>query len=98
MTGINVPAVATGVVLGFLAIIVLVSCVPPITRFLGDLFCCPWHIPFTKKRKRNADEDIDPEDLPYPYRSDSPIENEPVDNDRYNRLSAAYMSVRTCTS
>lgn len=91
MGEINVPAIATGAFLGFLALVLLVSCVPPITRFLGDLFCCPWRIPFTKKRRRNDDEEMDKDDLPYVVQT--PRSGTPVDDRGYQRVSAAYMSV-----
>lgn len=65
MTDLNVPAVASAAFLGFLALAALLFCVPPVTRFLGDLFCCPWRVPFTRKRRRNDDEEVDKEDLPY---------------------------------
>lgn len=94
MTSINIPAVATGAFLGLLAIIVLVSCVPPVTRFLGDLCCCPWRVPFTKKRRRNDDEEMDKDDLPYVVAGpQSPRAGTPLDSEGYQRMSAAYLSV-----
>lgn len=93
MSSVNIPAVATGAFFGLLAIIVLISCVPPVTRFLGDLCCCPWHVPFTKKRRRNDDEEMDKDDLPYVIGPPSPRKGTPADDEGYQRMSAAYMSV-----
>lgn len=93
MSSINIPGVAAGAFFGLLALIATISCVPPITRFLGDLFCCPWRIPFTKRKRRNADEEMDKDDLPYVAGSESPRVGTPVDNEGYHRMSSAYMSV-----
>lgn len=93
MVDINIPAVATGAFFGLLGLIALIACVPPVTRFLGDLCCCPWHIPFTKRRRRNADEELDKDDLPYVAGPPSPRAHSPVDDAGYHRVSAAYMSV-----
>lgn len=90
MSNINVPAVATGAFLGFLALVAAVSCIPAITRFLGDLFCCPWRIPFTKKKRRNADEEVGKDELPYVV---EPRADTPVDDRGYHSMSEAYMSV-----
>lgn len=65
MSDLNIPAIASAAFLGFLALAALLFCVPPVTRFLGDLFCCPWRVPFTRKRRRNGDEEVDKEDFPY---------------------------------
>ncbi|ROV86991.1 hypothetical protein VSDG_10091 [Cytospora chrysosperma] len=65
MSNINIPAVASGAFLGFMALAALIWCFPPITRFLGDLCCCPWSIPFVRKRRRNGDEEMDKDDLLY---------------------------------
>lgn len=89
---VNIPAIATGAFLGFLALVVLLTCVPALTRFLGDLCCCPWRIPFTKRRRRNDDEEMDKNDLPYVVHSPRP--GTPVDDRGYQRVSAAHMSVR----
>lgn len=89
MSNINVPAVATGAFLGVLALVAAISCVPPITRFLGDLFCCPWRIPFTKKKRRNADEEVGKDELPYVV---EPRPDTPVDDRGYQSMSEAYMS------
>lgn len=90
MSNINVPAVATGAFLGFLALVAVVSCIPPITRFIGDLLCCPWRIPFTKKKNRNADEEVGRDELPYVV---EPRSDTPVDDVGYHNMSEAYMSV-----
>ncbi|KAF3763320.1 hypothetical protein M406DRAFT_352298 [Cryphonectria parasitica EP155] len=87
---INIAAVTTGAFLGLLALVALVACVPPITRFLGDLFCCPWRIPFTKRKRLNDDEDVDKSDLP--YSTGEPRPGTPVDNAGYQRTSQAMMS------
>ncbi|KAJ4421918.1 hypothetical protein N0V82_003415 [Gnomoniopsis sp. IMI 355080] len=86
---INVPAVATGAFLGVLCLVAAISCVPPITRFLGDLFCCPWRVPFTKKKRRNADEEVGKDELPYVV---EPRPDTPVDDRGYHSMSEAYMS------
>lgn len=65
MTELNIPAIAGAAFLGFLALAALLFLFAPVTRFLGDLFCCPWRVPFTRKRRRNGDEEVDKEDLPY---------------------------------
>lgn len=90
MSNINVPAVATGAFLGVLCLVAAVSCIPPITRFLGDLFCCPWRVPFTKKKRRNADEEVGKDELPYVV---EPRPDTPVDDVGYHSMSDAYMSV-----
>lgn len=90
MSNINVPAVATGAFLGVLCLVAAVSCIPPITRFLGDLFCCPWRVPFTKKKRRNADEELGKDELPYVV---EPRPDTPVDDAGYQNMSEAYMSV-----
>lgn len=92
MSNINIPAVATGAFLGLLALLAAVACVPPITRFLGDLCCCPWRLPFTKKKRRNADEELGKDELPYVV---EPRPDTAVDDEGYHNMSEAYMSVRT---
>lgn len=89
MTDLNVPAVASAAFLGFLALAALLFCVPPVTRFLGDLFCCPWRVPFTRKRRRNDDEEVDKEDLPYLA---EPRPSTP-DDTGYRSMPNDYMSV-----
>ncbi|KUI57335.1 hypothetical protein VP1G_04612 [Cytospora mali] len=89
MTNINIPAVASGAFLGLMALAALIWCFPPITRFLGDLCCCPWRIPFTRKKRENDDEEMDKDDLPYD--TIEPHAGTPVDSDGYHRMSAAYM-------
>ncbi|CAN8105403.1 unnamed protein product [Discula destructiva] len=89
MSNVNVVAIATGAFLGLLALVAAVACVPPITRFLGDLFCCPWRIPFTKKKKRNADEEVGDDELPYVV---EPRADNPVDTAGYQHMSNAHMS------
>lgn len=91
MSNINIPAVASGAFLGFMALAALIWCFPPITRFLGDLCCCPWSIPFVRKRRRNGDEEMDKDDLLYV--TDEPHAGTPVDTAGYQRVSAAYISV-----
>lgn len=88
---INIVAIATGAFMGLLGLVAIVACVPPITRFLGDLLCCPWRLPFTKKKRANEDEDVDSDQLP--YTTGEPRPGTPVDNDGYQRTSMAYMSV-----
>lgn len=90
MTNVNVPAIAGGVFVGFMALAALICCFPPITRFLGDVFCCPWKTPFTRKKQRNVDEEMDNDDLPYEIVE--PLPDKPVDLTGYHRMSAAYMS------
>lgn len=90
MTNVNVAAIATGGFLGLLALVAFAACVPPITRFLGDLFCCPWRIPFTKKKSRHSDEEVGKDDLPYVV---EPRPGTAVDDVGYHRMSEAYMSV-----
>lgn len=92
MWAVNTAGIATGAFFGVLALIAAISCIPPITRFLGDLFCCPWRIPFTKKKRRNADEEVGSDELPYVV---EPRAGTPVDNVGYRNMSEAYMSVRT---
>ena len=96
MTNINVAAVASGAFLGVMALAALIWCFPPITRFLGDLFCCPWRIPFTRKKRRNGDEEMDKDDLPYMI--GEPHAGTPVDTAGYQRMSAAYLSVGLASS
>lgn len=91
MSTINTAAIATGAFLGVLALIAAISCIPPITRFLGDLFCCPWRLPFTKKKLRNADEEVGRDELPYVV---EPRPDTSVDDAGYQHMSEAYMSVR----
>lgn len=90
MSNINIPAVASGAFLGFMALAALIWCFPPITRFLGDLCCCPWSIPFIRKKRRNGDEEMDKDDLLYV--TDEPHADTPVDTAGYQRVSAAYIS------
>ncbi|KAG8159450.1 hypothetical protein KVR01_011111 [Diaporthe batatas] len=75
MTDLNIPAIAGAAFFGFLALAALLFLFAPVTRFLGDLFCCPWRVPFTRKRRRNGDEEMDKEDLTYlsGRRLESPI-------------------------
>lgn len=89
MSDLNIPAIASAAFLGFLALAALLFCVPPVTRFLGDLFCCPWRVPFTRKRRRNGDEEVDKEDLPYL------AERRPnsVDDTGYKSMPENYMLV-----
>lgn len=91
MSNINIPAVASGAFLGLMALAALIWCFPPIIRFLGDLCCCPWRIPFTRKKRQNDDEEMDKDDLPYVI--GEPRSGTPVDSAGYHRMSAAYMSV-----
>lgn len=91
MTNVNIPAVASGVFVGLMALAALIWCFPPITRFLGDLCCCPWRLPFTRKKQQADDEEMDKDDLP--DMSDEPLVGTPVDSIGYHRMSAAYMSV-----
>lgn len=94
MSDINIPAVASGAFLGFLALLCIVACVPPVTRFLGDLFCCPWRIPFTKKKRRNGDEEVEQSDFPYlAGKNDSEHLDASGNHEESHRMSAAYMSV-----
>lgn len=95
MPDVNIPAVASGAFLGFLALLGIVACVPPVTRFLGDLFCCPWRMPFTKKKRRNGDEEMEQTDFPYlsgKHGSEQHFDT-PGHYRESNRMSAAYMSV-----
>lgn len=91
MTSVNIAAITTGTFFGLLALVALVGCVPPITRFVGDLCCCPWRIPFTKKKRLNEDEEVDKAELP--YATGEPRPGTPVDNAGYQRTSQAWMSV-----
>lgn len=91
MSDVNVAATATGAFLGLLALVAVAACFPPITRFLGDFFCCPWRIPFTKKKNRNADEELGKDELPYVV--EPPRPETCVDDVGYHRMSQAYMSV-----
>lgn len=96
MANVNIAAVASGAFMGFLALLCIVACVPPVTRFLGDLFCCPWRLPFTKKKRRNGDEEVEQGDFPYLVgKNDSDHLNAPGNRDESQRMSAAYMSVST---
>lgn len=90
MTNVNIPAIASAAFLGFLALAALLFCVPPVTRFLGDLLCCPWRIPFTRKRRRNDDEEVDKEDLPYLAERRA---STPADDAGYQSMPDTYMSV-----
>ena len=89
MTDLSIPAIASAAFLGFLAIAALLFCVPPVSRFLGDLFCCPWRVPFTRKRRRNGDEEVDREDLPYYARRPS----SPPHETGYESTPDNYMTV-----
>lgn len=90
MPALNIPAIASAAFLGLLALAALLFCVPPITRFLGDLLCCPWRVPFTRKRRRNDDEEVDKEDLPYLA---EPRSSSPASDTGYQSTPGSYMSV-----
>ena len=90
MTDLNISAIASAAFLGFLALAALLVCFPPVTRFLGDLFCCPWRVPFTRKRRRNGDEEVDKEDLP--YFAERRLST-PANESGYQSTPDAYMSV-----
>lgn len=49
-----------------------------------------------RKKRRNADEEMDKDDLPYP--TGEPHAGTPVDIAGYQRMSAAYMSVSSAGS
>lgn len=90
MTELNIPAIAGAAFLGFLALAALLFLFAPVTRFLGDLFCCPWRVPFTRKKRRNGDEEVDKEDLP--YWSERRLES-PVNGTANKSISADYVMV-----
>lgn len=91
MSDLNIPAIASAAFLGFLALAALLFCIPPVTRFLGDLFCCPWRIPFTRRKRRNDDEEVDRDDLPYLANRRS---STPVNDTGYQSMANSHMTVR----
>lgn len=93
MSTVNIAAITTGSFIGVLGLLAIVVCVGPLTRCVGDACCCPWRMPFTKrKQRRNADEEVGKDELPYVV-APGPWPGLAVAGGGYRRMSPAYMSV-----